>query len=243
MNSPTQKEYTTDRLDKFVDFGYNTYRLVSMQKGVWLMPRRQKGKAVEPEVRQRVLDVALKEFSRHGYDRTALDTIAERADVSKGAIYWYFENKADLFVAVFERAVSGYLEHLGSIAQASEQPLVERLQAIFVGAVSYHKKNSDFYNLMKSPYSPDLPECAGKIEALATQLIQRGRKMAEAQLQEGVRRGEVLPERVAAAAPMLVALLDGLVSQWLVDPKAVPLEKMARDIALVFVNGVAPKSR
>ncbi|MBM3129929.1 MAG: TetR family transcriptional regulator [Chloroflexi bacterium] len=207
------------------------------------MPRRLKGKQVEPEVRQRILDAALKEFSHRGYDRAALDTIAERADVSKGAIYWYFANKAELFVAVWEQALSNYMEYLEGIAQADEQPLVDRMEAIFVAAVSYHKKHSDFYNLMKSSYSPDLQGCAGKIENLANKLIQRGREMAEAQLQEGVRRGEVMPERVAAATPMLVALLDGLIAQWLIAPKAVPLEKMARGIALILVNGIASKPR
>jgi len=50
--------------------------------------------------RQRIIDAAYECFWRAGYTRTSLDTIAERADVTKRTLYSYFRSKDDLLAAV-----------------------------------------------------------------------------------------------------------------------------------------------
>ncbi len=42
-------------------------------------------------------------FAAHGYGATSLEAVAERAGVTKGALYHHFRNKRDLFQAVFEQ--------------------------------------------------------------------------------------------------------------------------------------------
>ena len=51
-----------------------------------------------------ILDAALAEFAEHGLGGARMDRIAERAGVNKRLIYYYFENKESLFLAVLERA-------------------------------------------------------------------------------------------------------------------------------------------
>lgn len=60
--------------------------------------RRTKEEA--EKTRQTVLEAALKLFSRDGYSLTTLSRIAKEAGCSRGPIYWYFENKDDLYEAV-----------------------------------------------------------------------------------------------------------------------------------------------
>lgn len=50
--------------------------------------------------RQRIIDAAYECFWRAGYTRTSLDTIAERAEVTKRTVYSYFRSKDDLLAAV-----------------------------------------------------------------------------------------------------------------------------------------------
>lgn len=54
----------------------------------------------DPSKHQRLLETAAEEFARVGFERAAVDTIAERAGVAKGTVYLYFESKAALFRAV-----------------------------------------------------------------------------------------------------------------------------------------------
>jgi TetR/AcrR family transcriptional regulator len=50
------------------------------------------------------MDVASLEFAAHGFDGTRVDEIAIRSKVSKNLIYYYFESKDALFLAVLEAA-------------------------------------------------------------------------------------------------------------------------------------------
>ncbi len=54
-------------------------------------------------MRERILDVALELFGERGYDATSLREIAERLGVSKAALYYHFEQKADILVALHLR--------------------------------------------------------------------------------------------------------------------------------------------
>jgi len=52
--------------------------------------------------RQRVLDVARRLFAEHGYDATTNRAIADASGLTPGAIYHYFDSKAELYAAVYE---------------------------------------------------------------------------------------------------------------------------------------------
>ncbi len=55
------------------------------------------------DTRQRILDVALDLFTEQGFDATSLRQIAERLGVTKAAIYYYFESKDDILLALHMR--------------------------------------------------------------------------------------------------------------------------------------------
>jgi TetR/AcrR family transcriptional regulator, acrAB operon repressor len=67
------------------------------------MARRTKEAA--RETRNRILDAAEKVFYDKGVSRTSLADIAALAGVTRGAIYWHFANKGDLFTAMFDRVL------------------------------------------------------------------------------------------------------------------------------------------
>jgi AcrR family transcriptional regulator len=55
------------------------------------------------DTRQRILDVALDLFTEQGYDGTSLRQIAEQLSITKAAIYYYFESKEDILMALHLR--------------------------------------------------------------------------------------------------------------------------------------------
>ncbi|GAB3313158.1 TetR family transcriptional regulator [Haliea atlantica] len=60
-------------------------------------------RAAAEQTRERILDAAEHVFFEEGVARSTLEQIARAGAVTRGAIYWHFENKADLFNAVVER--------------------------------------------------------------------------------------------------------------------------------------------
>lgn len=73
---------------------------------------------LEPARRDAIFDAAAAEFGEHGFSRASYNRIIERAGLSKGAMYYYFDDKRDLFVTVVEDAVErlfGLLEAVGEV--------------------------------------------------------------------------------------------------------------------------------
>lgn len=98
--------------------------------------RRTKQEA--EETRLAIMSKALELFSEKGIDVTSLSEIATAAGVTRGAIYWHFKNKWDLFDAIWLH----YSEPVDRLGQAShdedeEDPLgrlAELLKLILVSA-------------------------------------------------------------------------------------------------------------
>jgi len=73
-----------------------------------LMPR-QRFLNLAPEARARLLDVATKHFAQRGFEAASLNEILAEVGISKGAYYYYFEDKEDLFATALEGALDAML--------------------------------------------------------------------------------------------------------------------------------------
>src|SRR5580693_10458797 len=89
---------------------------------------RRRRKAERP---QEILDAAFAEFSRNGYATTTLERIAERAGVTKGTIYVYFENKEQLFISMVQEFTKGADETVQEMYETHEGSTADLLRAQF----------------------------------------------------------------------------------------------------------------
>ncbi|MDR5778573.1 TetR family transcriptional regulator [Caballeronia sp. LZ065] len=94
------------------------------------MVRRTKEEA--QATRNRVLDAAERVFYEKGVSRTTLADIAQAAGVTRGAIYWHFANKGDLFNAMFDRSLLPLDELIEATLDGKEEDPLARLRALFV---------------------------------------------------------------------------------------------------------------
>ncbi|WP_248321337.1 MULTISPECIES: TetR family transcriptional regulator [unclassified Caballeronia] len=94
------------------------------------MVRRTKEEA--QETRNRILDAAERVFYEKGVSRTSLADIAQAAGVTRGAIYWHFTNKGDLFNAMFERSLLPLDELVEATLDGKEPDPLARIREIFI---------------------------------------------------------------------------------------------------------------
>ncbi len=88
------------------------------------MTRKTKKEQAQ-ETRERILDAAEDVFNEKGVSSTALSDVAKAADVTRGAIYWHFKNKGDLFRAMCDRVHQPMLAMIEEIAdEKTTDPLV-----------------------------------------------------------------------------------------------------------------------
>jgi AcrR family transcriptional regulator len=90
-------------------------------------PRRRR-KAERPH---EILEAAFAEFSRNGYATTTLEQIAERAGVTKGTIYVYFDSKEQLFITMVRGLMKVTLDVLQEMLETHQGSTADLLRAQF----------------------------------------------------------------------------------------------------------------
>ena len=62
--------------------------------------------SIDETLKARILDVSKQEFATHGYENASYNKIIQKIGISKGSMYYYFENKEDLFITCFLDAIA-----------------------------------------------------------------------------------------------------------------------------------------
>jgi TetR/AcrR family acrAB operon transcriptional repressor len=181
------------------------------------MARRTKEEA--QATRTAVLDAAERVFLQHGVARTSLAEIAQAAGVTRGAIYWHFKDKADLFSAMMDRVTLPLEAEVAQVAEAASCDLVDCLLAHVQQAMGRVVDDAQTGRVVEIAML--MVEHVDELGALRTRraeavqgAIQRfALILAKAARQRGVR----LPAPAATLARGLDALLFGLIHQWLLQ--------------------------
>jgi AcrR family transcriptional regulator len=82
------------------------------------------------KTREALLSTCLLLFAERGFASTSIDEIARAAGVTKGAMYWHFASKEDLFQAILDRIRSRWQEVVHAPVSARQAPL-ERIAQLF----------------------------------------------------------------------------------------------------------------
>jgi len=89
-----------------------------------------------------ILKKAARLFATHGYERTSIGDLVRACDLSRGAIYHYFESKEAILFAMMDSLVRGLLETLTEAAAKEGEP-IERLERIIVAFVESNARSPD----------------------------------------------------------------------------------------------------
>lgn len=202
------------------------------------MARRTKEEALE--TRDRILDTAEKVFLKKGVSRTSLEDIARTASVTRGAIYWHFKNKADLFDAMMQR-VSLPMEQM--TARAGDDDLDDPLASVRACALTVLERlTTDAQCQRVFEISCHKVEYVDEMEQLRERHIEC-RADCLAQIERGLRNAVKKRQLPAAVSPRfaaigLYALVDGLIMNWVLDPKSLPLAKAAAPLVDSYLAGL-----
>lgn len=186
------------------------------------MPRRTKAEA--EATREALLDAAEEVFYDKGVARTSLEQIARHAGMTRGAVYWHFKNKADLFHALLDRVRMPFEELVDEVNDPAlvdsplealrlachnglariEQPRVQRVHAILLHRCEFF---SDINPLeMQNRLAHECHE----------EMCEQFRYAHD----RGLLKPALSPE---TATRLLQSTLSGLVHDWLRDPTSFSL--------------------
>ncbi len=106
------------------------------------------GRQRDPErTRREILDVALSEFARSGYAGARVDEIAAKTRTTKRMIYYYFNNKEDLYIAVLEQAYATARDAERQLDVDHLDP-VSAIRTLAELTFDHHESHPDFISLV-----------------------------------------------------------------------------------------------
>lgn len=157
------------------------------------------------ETREKIVDAAIVTFSKHGYDRTKMDDIAETANLSKGTLYLYFKSKEELFYAISENNIKALKEQLSVLFTKSEDLILDS-QKFYVNFRKASEQSDKVFleTIAESSRNQRLQEMLYHQRRKVLDIVTEYLKL---QIKKGFFRSDIDIDAVAVG---LVSLYDGL---------------------------------
>jgi AcrR family transcriptional regulator len=200
--------------------------------------RTRSARAEARDGREALLDAALGVFAERGYRDASIDEIAERAGYSKGAVYWHFSSKDELFSTLLEeRLDKPWREGIALLQSASaDADMAPEASARFTAMLRGQRElvllDQEYWSL--AVRDPKLRTRYAKRQRDLRRAL--GRAIAARMEHLGAPPLDEKPEELAAA---FVALGQGLAIQRLIDARAVPDSILGDTFALIYAGHLA----
>lgn len=161
--------------------------------------------------RQEILQAAMVAFAEKGYDKTTMDDVVQASGLSKGTLYWHFENKQALFGALVSRMIEqmiGLFETAMKSAEGDDLSPPDALRTLFTMTAETLEANpiwsamtADFY--LQAFYVADISSLFVKYYAAYMERIERI-------ILRGVETGHFRPVNAHSASAVIGSTLDGI---------------------------------
>jgi AcrR family transcriptional regulator len=183
-----------------------------------------------------ILSAARALFERQGLKKTTMDDIASRIGKCKGALYYYFASKDEIFEAVVHQEMTEFFKKVTieiNAAYDSKEKLIAYCRTRL-------KKISELANL-NEVLKKDLIDFAGKMELIKKQYDTQQVALVKEILAAGVKTGEFRemdPAYIESLSYLIVSSFKGLEMPLNVDKQYASLNKRAEFIVNVMVDGI-----
>ncbi|MBN66594.1 MAG: TetR family transcriptional regulator [Rickettsiales bacterium] len=187
-----------------------------------------------------ILEAAAKVFVEKGVSKATLEEIAREASVTRGAIYWHFKNKADIFAALHEELFVSFSEMLFQGLEKNHPHPLEQLETLCVDLIKdleedEQKKRVLTIFFLKCDYSGEMEcflECQRRQKKESMKLFSRYFERAQ--------ENGTLPEHVnpSVLPHALMCYLTGIAIEYLRNPEIFRLNEEAESLTRLFFRGL-----
>ena len=209
--------------------------------GDWLAVKAGVAETPASDTRQRIIASAATVFARKGYHGASLDQVAADAGLTKGAVYWHFQSKSDLFLALLDARFQRDMSEMAVKVDAAHNQAdpFDSLKLVLLQLADKIESDRDwprlFLEFLGHAREDAVHQRIGAIyrqsyawsQTLLDDLRQRGRCNQHADS--------------FVASVFWGALVDGLVLAWLANPQLIDLKQLMPQIAELVWQGVGPR--
>lgn len=189
------------------------------------------------ERREEIFDAAKVVFARKGFAATTMEEVAEKAQLSKGAVYLYFKSKEDLLISLIENYLDNLTLLIKNIVESKKTP-VDKLGKIVLQILSYLQTNKEFTCI----FSPERGEFLHKMQKKTIRertlsKLQNQTMLIAQSIQEGIRLKVFRKIDPLTAASAIFGMIHTIIATSIIYERPAS-KKAAQTIIDMFLNGI-----
>lgn len=190
------------------------------------------------ETRQKLLHSALEVFGEKGFAAPRLADIAAAAGLTRGAIYWHFKNKEELFLELIRSRINPFIQVVEEIFVRRLSPL-NALKAIVAEVPAALLNQDDLLANQKLIFFKK--RAVGgfpQVESLMGDELAELKKKVVALIRKGQKAGELIAVKPEAVLVSLMALIVGLAEMVVEGRETQRIHDNLESITSLFIRGV-----
>lgn len=172
-----------------------------------------------------ILETATSLFATHGFEKTSVAAICEKAQVSKGLVYHHFKSKDEILIAIYEQSTEEMVNL--SMADSRKNPS-EKLKNIIEEVFLQLESDKQFYqfnlNIMFQPSTKKMLE--SQIKERATLLFNSVKNIFK----------RIEPTNAELLSYVFIAEIDGIALSYLSSFENYPLTEMKNQLLKKYTN-------
>ena len=190
--------------------------------------------------RKEILEAALRCFSTKGYHDTRVDDIVIESGLTKGAIYWYFKGKRELFIALIE-------QHLQE-DKALWKKLFEEYELgpdlLIRAGLLYLKRHLE--DRLLSPFCAEFMAESYRDEVIREkihELNNEWRNLIKEAFDRAILEGKMKDFDTESLATALIAIIGGLMNQYWIGGRKMDYERVWIRFSNALLDGIQKEER
>jgi len=206
-------------------------------KGIY--PPMNKKDIQSEKTKATIIKAAISLFAKNGFHNTSIAQITEMCQLSKGALYWHFEDKEDLLMAVIDQVRQEWKDVLRKNLKRnwSAQKKMENILDLFVETTLENKERYVIFIVLIAEFTEvderferALREGFMEFFEFIAQIIEDGKS-------EGSIHKDINTNLMAIA---FMGVWQGILLQWLLNRNEVRLESLVNCLRSMVFDGLAP---
>ena len=121
--------------------------------------------ALDEDKRERIINAAVKEFAYKGYKNASTNEIVKEANISKGLLFHYFNNKKSLFMFLLEYSGEVFQNEFYSQLKYDKTDIITMFRQIVLLKINLIRKHPDLYDFLISSTTDNSSEIKQEIES------------------------------------------------------------------------------
>ncbi len=189
--------------------------------------------------KEQIMDAALKVIISKGYDNSRMDDIVDLSSMSKGAIYWYYKSKKEIYLNLVNYWVIKYSTVINHIVEEDDSP-AEQLKDVFEYFILQYEQDPSAFKALVEFWSlagrdKDFQKKLDKVYSNFLEFLERI-------INKGVKSGEFKNLDVRITALSIMVNIEGIIWFTLFDAHGLSAREYINTITNFILSGLINKS-